>query len=534
MVDPKDYCDPPKPRSGTEFVDLIDPFLFREKYPDLFKRIFPGNVKIRQGTPIIADEYILVDDEPRLRFLGEHDEFRLEVVVGELRDPIIKVKKYRYCGGKAVVLITSADGKDLDPLYELPLLGRIKAVPTRNGVRVVGKRSGYIKPGGQGTDGTGQDGNTNTVGAGQDGNTNTVGAGQDGNTNTVGAGQDGNTNTVGAGQGYPNAYGFIYPGSGTTGDGVLKSKEDLKGSNDCLKIAILDSGMRYTHPTTDGPTTQSTSGTCLEVSTGWDFVNDDNNPDDEHINRHGTRIAGIIRTVCRAATLIPVRISDENNACTLYNVLCGLEYAAQQRVQLINASWVFTSTQGTYIPLLQASLRRLSFRGIIVVCAAGNIGPVQAGGLHAIPHIGQSKGGLNVPFLTPACSSEVFENVITVTSVAQVPDEREAPNGWDRDGLPTRRTVCELRSKRFVTVGVLTNGDEHSPFGSFKTPDMNNFRGTSFATPYVTAHIANAMNDRADLSSRRDVLRAIGAQRDPDLKKQIRRGMWIEARLPEE
>ena len=502
-----------EPIDGADFVDMIDPFLFRKKYPALFAQTFPGIVKIRQGTPIIANEYILVDDEPTLRFMSNRGKFRLEVVVGELRNPLIEVKKYRFCGGKVVVLISSKN--ELDALYELPLGEEIRAVPESGG------EPGYIKPGGQGTYGTGQDGNTNTVGKGQDGNT-----------NTVGKGQDGNTNTVGKGQGYPNAYGFIYPGSQTT-DEERQVRVKLEGTNPNLKIAVLDSGIWYKDVPTDTPSAQTTQTSCYELETGWDFVSDDPDPDDEHLNRHGTRIAGIIRRVCPEATLIPVRISNAQNVCTLYDVLCGLEYAAQQRVQLINASWVFSSTQGTYIPLLQASLRRLAFRGIIVVCAAGNIGPVQPGDLDEIPHIGQSKGGKNVPFLSPACSSEELENVITVTSVGQVPDERESTTDSQTTELGMKQAVCELRSRRFVTVGVLVNGDDQANhFGSFQTPKMNDFRGTSFAAPYVTGLIANAMQGRADLSSRKDILRAIGALRDPDLSEQICRGMWIEAVLP--
>jgi len=387
-----------------------------------------------------------------------------------------------------------------------------------------GNESGYIKPGGKGTGGQGQDGNTNTPGRGQDGNT-----------NTVGKGQDGNTNTVGKGQGYPNCIGVTDPGTLLSGEGWM-TRDDLKGSSPWLKVAVLDSGIRFK----GGIRFRPLANTCEEEGAGWDFVGDgttpDNDPDDEQSNQHGTRVANIIKKICPEATILPVRISNAANACTLYDVLCGLEYAAQQRVQLINASWVFPTYQGIFIPLLQASLGRLAYRGILVVCAAGNIGFVAPDQLDTIPHIGTSNGDLFVPMLSPACSSAVLDNVITVTSVGEVPDWRDgATTGGGQHGVPTRRTVCELRSKRFVTVGVVVNGDDpEGDFGSFKTPKLNDFRGTSFATPYVTGHIAKAMYNRADLSSRKDILRAINAQRDPDLKKQIRGGRWIEARLPED
>jgi hypothetical protein len=501
VTDLKDYCPREPARS---FPASLDPETLRRSDPKRFASIYPKNVKLLGGTPINPNEYILVDDEPNLRFMRHKGDFQLHVVTVELNNPVVTVARYCFCGGKALVLLQSA--KPLDSLYVLPLLGRIRAVS------VDGHESGYIKPGGKGTGGQGQDGNTNTVGKGQ----------------------DGNTNTVGKGQGYPNCIGVTDSENELSGEGWM-TQDDLKGTDPCLKIAVLDSGIRFR----GGIPFRPLANSCGDKGTGWDFVGDgttpDNDPKDEQTNQHGTRVANIIKSVCPQATILPVRISNAANACTLYDVLCGLEYAAQQGVRLINASWVFPTYQGTYIPLLQASLGRLAYRGIIVVCAAGNIGFVPPEELDTIPHIGTNNGDLFVPMLSPACSSEVLDNVITVTSVAEVPDWRDGATrgGQDGDGVPTRRTVCELRSKRFVTVGVVVNGEnQEDNFGSFITPDLNDFRGTSFATPYVTGEIANAMHRRADLSSRNDVLRAINARRDPDLKKQIRGGRWIEACLP--
>lgn len=517
---PDPDCDEPQdpkrsdgPTDEESAVDLLDPLTFQQRFPDLFRKVYPANVKFRGVTPIIPNEYILVDDEPKLRFMQQKGKYRLEVVVGDLRDPVVTVAKYRFCGGKALVLLTATE--DLDPLYALPLLGKIRAIS------LDGHPNGTIRPGGKGTAGDGQDGETNQIGRGQDGET-----------NQIGRGQDGETNQIGRGQGYPNCVGYNHPGLTSETDGFTFDGQ-LNVPNSCLKVAILDSGVKFR---AQEPTEGSAGRTCREVLTGWDFVGDRSHPDgdswpnDEQTNFHGTRVASIIRKLCPQATLIPVRIANAENACTLYDVLCGLEYAAQQRVQLINASWIFPTTQGTFIPLLQASLRRLAFRGIIMVCSGGNVGKVAPADLDALPHIGESKNGQYVPMLSPACSSETLENLITVTSVAEVPDEDEDEGS---DGNPVlKRVVCELRSKRFVTVGVQVNDphpDEDKHFGTFDIPHFNPFRGTSFAAPYVSGHIAKAMHDRLDLSSRRDILRAIGAKRDRRLRKHIRQGYWMKA-----
>ncbi len=511
----KPTTDLPGPSDREGAVELLNPQTFLRNFPDLFTQIygeFGKTVKLLGGTPIIIHEYILVDDEPKLRFMNQKGRYQLKVITSELIDPVVTVKRYTFCGGKALVLLTSES--PLDSLYALPLKKRIQAVS------LDGHESGIIKPGGTAPAGKGQDGNTNTSGKGQDGDSSTSGedtsiSGR--NTNTSGSGQDGNTNTSGKGQGYSNCMGYSRPGQTLSGTPHM-NQEDLVKKDSCLKVAVLDSGISFKNGKLFDPGNDRVP--CRDVSAGWDFVEDDNRPDDTQTNRHGTRVANVIRLVCPEATIIPVRISNEQNRCTLYDVLCGLEYAAQQGARIINASWVFPTDKGIYIPLLQASLRRLAYRGILVVCASGNVGNLKPDELDRVPHIGERIKKWRVPMQWPACSSVDLENIISVTAIGFVPD-----------GSATRRVVCELRSNRYISVGVVANGrDQIGEFGSFITPDLNDFRGTSFAAPYVTGHIAKAMHCGADLSSRAAVLKAIGAVRDKDLKKQISGGMWIDAR----
>lgn len=526
----KDPCyekPTPKPTGPTDresAVDLFDPIALLETFPEHFTKLygeFGVTVKLLEGTPILIHEYILVDDEPKLRFMNQKGDYRLDVITDELYRPVVTVKRYTFCGGKALVLLGS--DKPLDSLYSLSVDHPIRATS------LSGHDSGYIKPGGTIRTGKGQDGlNTNKWGSGQDGlNTNKSGSGQDGNSPDSDEDSIGglNTNKSGSGQGYSNCLGHVHP-SHTLSNKPEMNQEDLTGTDPCLKVAILDSGIKFKNEVLFQPTDGQSP--CREVATGWDFVKDDNRPDDEQTNLHGTRVANIIRSICKEATLIPVRISDKNNVCTLYDVLCGLEYAAQQGVRIINASLAFSTRPGTIIPLLQASLRRLAYRGILVVCASGNVGFVKREDLDAIPHIGKKRKKRTIPMQWPACASEELTNVIAVTSV--VADEWQKTNKKGERVSFTRRVVCELRSKRYITVGVVANGlDQIGNFGSFITPNLNDFRGTSFAAPYVTGKIANAILVRADLSSRVDVLRAIGATHDSQLKKQIREGIWTKA-----
>lgn len=484
----------PKPRKPIPpFRDVrsLDPAYLFGSAPDVFRSIYGETAILYRGTPVLPEEYILVDDESVLNFLYQGERYRLITGPDVDAQPVVRVRTYRHCGGKALVLLASAES--LTALNALPPGECIEAVPLNPQLP-----TGFIRPGGGSTG---------------------RGAGQDGNTNQIGRGQDGNTNQVGRGQGYPNAVGFLYPG-GQYGGAGLVGANTLHGSGPT--VAILDSGLeldggRYPKP--------SDALSCRTTPWGWDFVEEDADPTDVQFNRHGTRVAGIIRSVCAEANLLPVRIADARNVCTLFDVLSGLEYAATQGARIINASWVFACGTNETIPLLQASLQRLAYRGILVVCAAGNVGDVPPEGLPQIPSIGHQLGDLRVPMLAPACSSAGLTNVITVTSVVTL-----LTGEHDDTGRPRfRRAVCELKSDVYVSVGVLVNGsDGQSRFGSFKTPHITpDFRGTSFAAPYVTGLIARAMIDGKDLSSREAVLRSIGARRDLNLLDQIVGGLWV-------
>jgi hypothetical protein len=505
------------PKGGTDPADLSRPVDLLRRNKAEFTRVygkFGEEVKLLRGTPIKKLEYILVDDESTLRFLKQGHSYRLMVITNELIDPVVTVKRYRFCGGKALVLLESDN--PLDSLYNLLFKTEIP-VKSEKGEDVLG----HIRPGGKGENGEGQDGFSNSSGKGQ----------------------DGFSNSSGKGQGFPNAIGVTFHDFRQDDSQGGLSRDALLTGDPYLKIAVLDSGVRLQ----DGESFCMNTDTCRDAELGWDFVGNDDDPNDEQTNLHGTRVASIIHELCPEARLLPVRISNEQNVCTLYDVLCGLEYAGNQKgVRLINASWIFPTNRGVYIPLLQASLRRLAYKGILVVCSAGNVGREGAADLNdlnVIPHIGQTGKDKDdkpwyVPMRWPACSCQDLTNVISVTSIVMAParylPKRDDPARPYENPLPTGEIplVCEVRSNDYVSVGVVVNkpeGGEVLPFGAFRIPGFNPFRGTSFAAPYVTGKIAKAIVARKDLSSRADVLKAIGVQQNEYLEDHINGGCWVSA-----
>jgi len=71
-------------------------------------------------------------------------------------------------------------------------------------------------------------------------------------------------------------------------DCLTSGKQCLTGQD--ITIAVIDTGVDYTHPDLGACTTEEfLSGNCEKVIGGYDFVNDDNDPMDDH--GHGTHCA---------------------------------------------------------------------------------------------------------------------------------------------------------------------------------------------------------------------------------------------------
>jgi len=145
-----------------------------------------------------------------------------------------------------------------------------------------------------------------------------------------------------------------------------------KGDPDLL-IAVLDSGIDYTHPDLASKV----------ISTGKDFVNDDNDAMDDHW--HGTHVAGIIAAatnntegiagVAWNCRLLPGKIISAEGEGDYSDLIEALIWAAdytsgQARVGVINMSVGGEEPASS----LEAALEYAFNKGIVLVAASGNDG----------------------------------------------------------------------------------------------------------------------------------------------------------------
>ena len=135
----------------------------------------------------------------------------------------------------------------------------------------------------------------------------------------------------------------------------------------------MDSGVQADHPDLAG-----------HLRPGYDFVQNDATPQDG--NGHGTHVSGIIgavsgngigvESVAPGATILPVRVLDDDGGGSTDTVAKGVDYARTHGADVINLSL------GSDVPLVgamggdafDAAVHRALAAGIVVVAASGNNG----------------------------------------------------------------------------------------------------------------------------------------------------------------
>jgi minor extracellular serine protease Vpr len=136
-----------------------------------------------------------------------------------------------------------------------------------------------------------------------------------------------------------------------------------------IRIAIIDTGVDYTHPDLFG------FGPDGKVVGGFDFVENDNSPLDT--NGHGTEVAGIIaadgglKGIVPKAKILSYRVSDTGNAVSSDLIVDAINRAVQDDADIINISLGVNRTNDKIEDAMNHAVRK----GIIVVAAAGNGGP---------------------------------------------------------------------------------------------------------------------------------------------------------------
>jgi len=136
-----------------------------------------------------------------------------------------------------------------------------------------------------------------------------------------------------------------------------------------VKVAIVDTGMDFNHP-----------DLAAHYVGGYNAVSTGTLPMDDH--GHGTHVSGTIGAIRDAkgvvgvapdARLYAVKVLDANGSGTYSNIVDGIQWAADNGIQVINMSL----GGGSGTPALASVMTAANKAGVTIVCAAGNdSGPV--------------------------------------------------------------------------------------------------------------------------------------------------------------
>ncbi|MGV8161935.1 MAG: LamG-like jellyroll fold domain-containing protein [Candidatus Nanoarchaeia archaeon] len=106
---------------------------------------------------------------------------------------------------------------------------------------------------------------------------------------------------------------------------------------------------------------------------GFDVVNNDSDPADD--NGHGTKVGYVLSRVSPGAEVIAVKVLDSEGLGYQSDILAGLDYCAQQSVDIISLSIGAGSYSGFCDnDLVAQKVNELADSGILVVAATGNDG----------------------------------------------------------------------------------------------------------------------------------------------------------------
>jgi len=131
-------------------------------------------------------------------------------------------------------------------------------------------------------------------------------------------------------------------------------------------VAVLDTGVDFSQPDLQGA-----------LVPGYDFVNHDADPSDDH--GHGTGTAGIVAAradnglggsgLCPQCSVMPVKVASASGMATELDVASGITWAADHGARVINLS-----LGGTFGATVADAVRYATANGTLVVAAAGNNG----------------------------------------------------------------------------------------------------------------------------------------------------------------
>ena len=246
-------------------------------------------------------------------------------------------------------------------------------------------------------------------------------------------------------------------------------------------VCVIDTGVDYTHPDLGSCDNASfLAGNCTKVLSGYDFVNDDANPIDDH--GHGTHVAGIVAStnytykgMAPNATIVALKVLDNTGNGNTADIISAIEWctsnASKYNITVISMS---LGTTSLYSTVCDSEPGLNTFRDAVNNAVAGNISVVAASG----------NDGNYTAMAAPAC-------IANATSVGATYDANVGSQTWAQASCTDSATssdniTCFTDRASFLDLlapgSVITSTKNGGGF--------EDRSGTSMAAPMVSGVIA--------------------------------------------
>jgi len=138
-----------------------------------------------------------------------------------------------------------------------------------------------------------------------------------------------------------------------------------------VKVAVLDTGVDVDHPLLQGRlefSAQSLPPGMLDVDEQADGIDQDGDGWFDEAHGHGTHVAGIIATLAPEATLLPLRVLDDDGVGTSFDLALALRAAQEEGADIVNLSLSLDAEAH----VVRQIVDELHQSGVLVVAAGGN------------------------------------------------------------------------------------------------------------------------------------------------------------------
>jgi serine protease len=166
------------------------------------------------------------------------------------------------------------------------------------------------------------------------------------------------------------------PYGGANGGGINLEPAWEISTGSGVVVAVVDTGVAYEDY---GVYERAPDLADTHFVPGWDFVNNDAHPNDDHY--HGTHVTGTIAQstdngigvagVAFDCSIMPVKVLNRNGEGTLQQLLDGIHFAVDNGADVINMSLGWEAGYDPGQPVKDA-LDYAYDHGVTVVCSSGN------------------------------------------------------------------------------------------------------------------------------------------------------------------